>query len=101
MAIYRTADEWKKIIKEQRASDKSVKLFCIERGIHVNHYYRKRREIESTGYFVQLPQKIICTEGISIYLDNYRIELGTGWDPDELKRVLITVKEACDADLPG
>jgi hypothetical protein len=64
--MIRSKEEWKALMKEQEQSGKSVRAFCIERGMSATVFYAMRAETKSKK---DLP-------GFArVQTDNHRIEL--------------------------
>lgn len=100
MAVFRTEEDWKRLVEEHQASGKPVKEFCTERCINPSRFYHKRKKLRNTGGFVLLCGSKGKPGTISIHIEGFTIELGYGWERAELSEVLRAVREACDARLP-
>jgi putative transposase len=101
-AKYR-AEQWTKIIQEQRASGKTVKAFCLERGLSRNAFFywqRKLREAacenlpateQSRGLapagWMQLSYAEEVKDSIEVEINGCRIKVDNKTDPQLLKSV--------------
>jgi putative transposase len=101
-AKYR-ADQWIKIIKEQRASGKTVKAFCLERDLSRNAFFywqrklreaacenlpaaEQSRELTPAGW-MQLSYSQEAKDSIEIEINGCRIKVDNKTDPQLLKSV--------------
>lgn len=97
MKKYRSDDEWRELIARQKRSDKSIAIFCREKGIHPNLFYRKKKSLQETGKLVRLPALSPSRATIEITIGCMTIEVTGGFADTELVRVLRCVREAANA----
>ena len=60
--VFRSAEEWSELMRQQESSGKSVEEFCRESGIvrtSFEKWRRKLRELGGGGKFRELPQEIL------------------------------------------
>ena len=96
MRIFRTKEDWKQILKEQRESGKTTVDFCKEKRIHPNLFYKRRSELENSGSFIKVPVKAVSSGKIKIRIKDIIIEPESGCNKEELLSVIDTVLEAVD-----
>ena len=74
MRIQRTGEEWTTIIEQQKESGQTVTGFCREKGIHVNVFYRKQKQLpDDNQRFVKVgfPEKVAIGRTLPFGTPNY------------------------------
>ncbi|MDD5470196.1 MAG: hypothetical protein PHO92_05370 [Candidatus Peribacteraceae bacterium] len=89
---------WRERIREQGGTGKSVRQFCVEKGLKENLFYGWRRELKlrdgetaGAGGFVELLRAGTChaISGVSLCVDGrLNIVVERGFDVETLKAVL-------------
>ncbi len=89
---------WRERIREQDRTGKSVRQFCVEKGLNENLFYGWRRELKlrdretaGAGGFVELLRAGTChtVSGVSIRVDErLSIAVERGFDEATLKAAL-------------
>jgi len=95
----RSGKEWRELIKEQKTCGKSVALFCREKGLHPNTFYRKVKLTRKPGPFVQLQTADACGAhgSVEIRSGDIIIRLERPFEEAELVRILGCLQEARNA----
>lgn len=99
MRIFRTKEDWKEILKEQKESGKTATEYCKEKHIHPNLFYKRRKELETCRSFIKVPVKAVSSGKIRIKIKDIIIELEPGYNKEELISVIITVLEAINVNV--
>ena len=97
----RTWTKWRRLIREQERSGRSVAEFCRERELHASYFFawRKRLRESATARFleVQVAEPRPHTAGdsrVELRLQNGRsLMVGRGFDAEHV-RALLAVAEA-------
>ena len=96
MKRIKTENEWQAIIAEQKKSGKTVAEYCLKQGIHPNVFYTKRKKYERAG-FVKLPVIAVQCDCIRIKIRDITIEAVSGFNQQELVRVIAAIREVVNA----
>jgi hypothetical protein len=94
--------KWRRLISEQKQSEKSVAAFCRERNLHASHFYwwKKRLREDTTARFVEVqvaesPANLSGDSRIEVRLQNGRsLLVGQGFDPEHVRGLLAVVGAA-------
>lgn len=87
---------WEKLLKEQRASGKTIRAWCQEQKVRENRFYYWRKKLqpakESNKQQVQwLPIETAETKpctAITVHLGKARIEIPKNFDHCQLKEII-------------
>jgi transposase-like protein len=98
----RTWTKWRRLIREQERSGRSVAEFCRERELHASYFFawRKRLRESATARFleVQVAERTPDTPGdsrVEIRLKNGRsLMVGRGFDAEHVKALLALAEVA-------
>ena len=92
---------WRERIREQSVAGKSVRQFCVEKGLNENRFYSWRRELKlrdseaaSAGGFVELVRAGTGNAGAGVSIrvdDRLSIAVERGFDEETLKAALACV----------
>ena len=101
MRIQRTGEEWTTIIEQQKESGQTVTGFCREKGIHVNVFYRKQKQLrDDNRRFVKVmadgPNMNIPE---TIRIGRIEIEAREAISDGFLRRLIRCALEANDVDV--
>jgi hypothetical protein len=96
LRIFRSKEDWKLLLVEQKESGKTIVDFCKEKRIHTNMFYRKKKELGEKNSFVKLPKRKIHSGLIRIKIKDIIIEPELGCSKEELISVINTVLEAAN-----
>lgn len=105
MKKYRTEKEWEFLIDEQINSGLNVTTFCKQKGIHPNHFYRKRTEIntdEDSLVKLDIPKQTnsnLFQDNTLIRIGSIEISPGNNTDQQQLCRIFCSALEAVNAQL--
>jgi hypothetical protein len=101
-ARFEKRQRWQGIMDEQSASGLSVARFCQERGLskHTLGYWKKQlkgpRPTQPVFREVRLaPQTPAVSSCLEIVVGTLVIRVPTGFDENDLRRVLLAVAAAC------
>jgi hypothetical protein len=85
--------DWAKIIEDFKASGKSVKEFSASKGFHPNTV-SKYRKLYQEQPLEEIPVKgIIGASPIVVHIDDYTVNISTGFDRTCLKSVIEVLGE--------
>jgi transposase-like protein len=99
MRIKRTCEEWASICEQQKKSGQTVILFCREKGIHPNVFYRKQKQLrDGNPRFIKVtaPTTIMNTPEM-IRIGRIEIEARETISDDFLIRLIRCAIEVNDA----